>query len=129
MRAAVMSASIASTLLAVAAASALQEAPAMTAGDLHQLCLGADHVSRNACRIYILGVTQGLQVGLDIADGRLHAARPCVPGDTSAEALETLLKRKLSEDLAASPRAGERDAARFVGGALGHAFPCGKHAP
>jgi hypothetical protein len=38
--------------LLLTAARAAQ--PAMTAGDLAQLCDGSDHVSVNACRIYIL---------------------------------------------------------------------------
>jgi len=32
---------------------------AMTAADLKELCSGSDHVSRNVCRIYILGLTEG----------------------------------------------------------------------
>jgi Rap1a immunity proteins len=126
MRAFVVPASILCAVLASAASSGPQEQPAMTVGDLQQLCTGSDHVSRNACRIYILGVTQGLQVGLDIADGKLHEGRPCVPDDTSADALESVLKRRLAAAIAASPANGNRDAARFIGGALGHSFPCAK---
>lgn len=96
----------------------------MTAGDLQQLCLGTDHVSKNACRIYILGVTQGIEVGLATADGK--GRRPCVPGDTSAEALESTLKTKLDVDLAASPSNRDHDAARFIASVLAHAFPCSK---
>jgi len=94
----------------------------MTAGDLQQLCLGTDHVSVNACRIYILGVTQGIEVGLATADGK--GARPCVPADTSAETLQSTLKAKLDADLAATPAHRERDAARFISSVLAHAFPC-----
>jgi hypothetical protein len=111
-------------LLAMPAAPAAQEQPAMTAGDLQQLCLGTDHVSKNACRIYILGVTQGLAVGLSIADAK--GARSCVPADTSAEALETTLKTRLDADLTASPAHRDRDAARFIATVLARAFPCGK---
>jgi Rap1a immunity proteins len=117
-------AAIAAAVLATPAWSDPQEAPAMTAGDLQQLCLGTDHVSKNACRIYILGVTQGIEVGLATADGK--SPRPCVPGDTSAEALETTLKTKLDADLAATPANRDHDAARFIGSVLAHAFPCGK---
>ena len=112
--------------LATAASSAPQEEPAMTAGDLQQLCLGTDHVSKNACRIYILGVTQGLEVGLAMADGKVAGGRPCVPTDTSAETLESTLKTRLDADLAATPSHRDHDAARFVGSALAHAFPCPK---
>ena len=44
-------------LVAQAAAAAPQ---VMSAGDLQQLCAGADHVSVNVCRVYILGVAQGV---------------------------------------------------------------------
>ncbi len=97
----------------------------MTAGDLQQLCLGTDHVSKNACRIYILGVTQGIEVGMATADNK--GPRPCVPGDQSAEALESTLKAKLDSDLASSPANRDHDAARFIGSALAHAFPCKPH--
>ena len=111
-------------LLTGAASSAPQDEPAMTAGDLQQLCLGTDHVSVNACRIYILGVTQGIEVGLGIADGKIGGGRPCVPADTSAEALQSTIKKKLDADLAATPADRERDAARFIATVLLRAFPC-----
>ncbi len=116
-------------VLAVAAVAVFSNArpaepePAMTAGDLQQLCTGEDHVSRNACRIYILGVTQGISVGLRMAEGA-KAARPCVPPGVSAEALERAVKGRLAEDLAAHPKDQERDASGFVGSVLGAAFPC-----
>lgn len=124
MRSIAIAAMLAGSVLSTSAASDPQEVPAMTAGDLQQLCLGTDHVSKNACRIYILGVTQGIEVGMATADAR--GRRPCVPGDTSAEALESTLKSKLDADLAASPANRNRDAARFIGSALAHAFPCAR---
>jgi len=111
-----------SALLASTTAPAAPEEPAMTMGDLQQLCLGTDHVSKNACRIYILGVTQGLAVGLALADA--NGARPCVRGDTSAETLESTLKAKLDADLEATPAHRDHDAARFIGSVLARAFPC-----
>jgi len=124
MKSTALFATLCSALLAGAAASAPQEEPAMTMGDLQQLCLGTDHVSKNACRIYILGVTQGLAVGLAMADGR--SGRPCVTGATSAEALESTLKARLDADLEAAPAHRDRDAARFIGSVLARAFPCSK---
>lgn len=95
--------------------------PAMTAGDLAQLCTGSDHVSVNACRIYILGVTQGIAVGMRMAARKSPAGRACVPPGISAEELESTLKRKLAGLDADS---GQRDAAGFIGAALEAAFPC-----
>ena len=62
------------TLLGVAATALALPAQggeaAMTAGDLKELCSGSDHVSRNVCRSYILGVTEGISQGLSIAAGK-----------------------------------------------------------
>jgi hypothetical protein len=98
--------------------------PAMTADDLQQLCTGTDHVSRNACRIYILGVTQGIAVGLKMADGRSTGGRPCVPANISAETLEQTVKKKLDQDLSRSPDHKSHDAAAFVGQVLQAAYAC-----
>lgn len=113
---------IAVTAAALALTAAAPEQPAMTAGDLAQLCTGTDHVSVNACRIYILGVTQGIAVGIRMAAGQSPAARPCVPPETSAEELDAILKKRLA---ALDADAGQRDAAGFIGAALAARFPCG----
>ena len=108
----------------VIAGAAAAEDRAMSAGDLQQLCLGTDTTSRNVCRVYILGVVQGIEVGLGIADGRLPRSRPCIPESSSAEALEQAVKGKLDEDLAANPADRDRDASRIIGLAATRAFPC-----
>jgi hypothetical protein len=102
--------------------------PAMTAGDLQQLCAGTDHVSVNACRIYILGVTQGITVGLGMAGGRDRGAHPCVPPGVSAEELEQKIKAQLDRRLAASPADQNLDAAGFIGSALAQLFGCANRA-
>jgi hypothetical protein len=112
----------------VAALLAPAHAPAqeaMTADDLQQLCQGTDHVSRNACRIYILGITQGVALGISIARGKT-AGRPCVPATISAETLEETVKARLSKDLTAHPADGANDAAGFVGLVLAQAYPCSR---
>ena len=100
-----------------------QPAPAMTAGDLAQLCGGSDHVSVNACRIYILGVTQGIAVGIRMAAAHSPAGRACVPPGISAEELETSLKKKLA---ALDADSEQRDAAGFIAAALAARFPCAR---
>ena len=107
------------TLLAVPAPAA--EA-AMTAGDLKELCAGSDHVSRNVCRIYILGVTEGIAQGLTIAGGK--GSKPCIPEGVSAEQLEETVKSRLGKELSLSPARGTTDAAPFLATTLAEAFPC-----
>ena len=95
---------------------------AMTAGDLKDLCSGSDHVSRNVCRIYILGVTEGIAQGVNIASGK--GAKPCIPDGVSAERLEQTVKARLEKDLSTSSARGTTDAASFLAAALAEAFPC-----
>ena len=97
---------------------------AMTAGDLKELCSGSDHVSRNVCRVYILGVTEGIAQGLNIAAGK--GTRPCVPNGVPAEQLEQTVKAYLDKDLSRSPSRGTADAAVFLSTALAEAFPCAR---
>ena len=115
---------VSALLTGAAAASAAEEQPAMTAGDLAQLCTGTDHVSRNACRIYILGVTQGIAIGMRIAAGKSADHRPCVPATISAETLEESVKKKLAGLGTSSER--DRDAAAFIGAVLAAAYPCAR---
>ena len=110
---------VAATLLALPAHAA--EA-AMTAGDLKELCSGSDHVSVNVCRIYILGVTEGIAQGLSIAGGK--GAKACIPDGVSAEQLEETVKSRLGKELSLSPARGTTDAAPFLAHTLAEAFPC-----
>lgn len=112
-------------LVAQAAAAAPQ---VMSAGDLQQLCAGADHVSVNVCRVYILGVAQGIALGLNIADGKTKVARACLPDAVSAEQLEETLKQRLEKSLAASPAHAAQDAAQVLAAVLANSFPCAKPA-
>lgn len=123
MRLIVTTLALAGALLTAAASS---EQPAMTAGDLQQLCTGTDHVSRNACRIYILGVTQGIAVGMSLAEGRARGRACTPPPGISAETLEQTVKERLAADLASVPAHRDADAAGFIAKVLAAAFPCGK---
>jgi len=110
-------------LLTRSAAAAPQ---VMSAGDLQQLCAGADHVSVNVCRVYILGVAQGIALGLNIADGKSKGGRPCIPDGVAAEQLEETLKQRLEQSLAASPAHAQQDAAVVLASLVTKTFPCSK---
>jgi hypothetical protein len=113
--------------LALSATAAPPAPPAsntVNAADLAQFCVGSDHVSQNVCRIYILGVTQGVVLGL--ADARGVAPRLCVPADITAETLEEALKARLEAELRAHPQAASEDGARFIIAMLGKAYPCAR---
>lgn len=112
--------------LLISAGSPASEGRAMTAADLHQLCHGSDTTSKNVCRIYILGVVQGIEVGLNIADGKGMGARPCIPKKTSAEVLEEAVKLSLAEDLTRVPSDRNVYASGIIGEIMVKVFPCPK---
>ena len=97
---------------------------AMTAGDLQQVCVGADAASKAGCRKYILGIAQGIGIGLALADRTAHVGRPCIPSDASASSLELIVKMKLGQDLTVFPEDRKLDAAGFIGAVLARQFPC-----
>jgi hypothetical protein len=100
--------------------------PVMTAGELQQLCLASDTTSKNVCRVYILGVTQGMAMGLDIADGKGSLSRPCIPGSVSGDSLAESVKARIERSLAATPQDKDVDAARFVAKLAATTYPCRK---
>src|ERR1700686_4546394 len=99
------------------------EETAMTAGDLQQICIGSSAESKAACRFYVLGITQGISMGMSIADGKTQGGRPCVPDDLSASAIELAVKMKLGEDLMVYPDDRKLDASGVVGAILVSTFP------
>ncbi len=98
----------------------------MTAGDLQQICLRSDAESKSACRFYILGIAQGIDLGMNIADGKTQSDRLCVPAHTSGSVLELAVKIKMGQDLMVFPDDRKLDASGFVGAMLVTTFPCRK---
>src|SRR6267142_6340712 len=78
---------------------AAAEDKAMTAGDLQQICIGSSAESKAACRFYLLGIKQGISMGMLIADGKTQGGRPCIPENLSASAIELAIKMKMGQDL------------------------------
>src|ERR1700733_10764809 len=113
-------------LCALSAGAAPPAANTVSAADLAQFCVGSDHVSQNVCRIYILGVTQGVVLGLGNARGA--PLRLCVAADITAETVEEAVKARCERQLRARPAAAGEDGARFIVAMLGKAYPCAKPA-
>ena len=57
-------------LVFVSSARGADSGSAMTAGDLQDICTASSDESKAACRFYILGITQGVSLGMSIADGK-----------------------------------------------------------
>ena len=109
------------TALLLASVAAADE-NAISAGDLQQLCHGSDTTSKNVCRVFIVGVVQGIQLGLDMADRQ--AARACLPGSVSAAGLESAVKTQLDQKLQATPAAQEQSAASLISTIVVRTYPC-----
>jgi hypothetical protein len=100
-------------------------AEAMTAGDLQEICIGSEAESKAACRFYLLGITQGVSMGMSIADGKTKGGRPCVP-ELSATEIELVVKMKMGQDLMVFPDDRKMDASGMVSAILTSTFPCRK---
>jgi hypothetical protein len=103
---------------------ATAEEKAMTAGDLQEICIGSSPESKSACRFYLLGVTQGISLGMGIADGKTQGGRPCIPENLSAAAIELSVKMKMGQELMVYPDDRKLDASGVVGAILVSTFPC-----
>jgi hypothetical protein len=120
---------IGAPLLLAGPAAAGPETAVITAGDLQQLCLGTDTTSKNVCRVYILGVTQGITLGMNIGAGKLKGGRPCIPEALSGDALESSIKSKLGEHLARVPADRNLDASAFIATLMVAKYPCPQPQP
>lgn len=116
---------LASLYMTSISASALASNDIMTAGDLQQICLGADSESKAACRLFIFGVEQGIGIGMGIADGKTKSGRPCVPKNISSSSIELAVKKKMGEDLMVYPEDRKLSASGLVGAIIVNTFPCG----
>ena len=99
---------------------------AMTAGDLQAICIDSSAESKAACRFYLLGITQGISMGMSIADGKTEGGRPCVPENLSSAAIELSVKMKMGQDLMVFPDDRKLDASGLVSAILVSTFPCRK---
>ena len=110
----------------VPSAGAAGSGGAMTGGDLQEICTNPSAESKAACRFYILGITQGVSLGMSIADGKTKGGRPCIPDNTSGSALELAVKMKLGQDLMVYPEDKKLEASGLIGAILVNTFPCQK---
>lgn len=97
---------------------------AMTAGDLQEICIGSGAEAKASCRFYLLGITQGISLGISIADGKTQGGRPCIPENLSASSIELAVKMKMGQDLMVFPDDRKLDASGLVGAILVSTFPC-----
>jgi len=80
----------------------------------------------SAMQVYIMGIVQGITIGLGMADGKVTSGRPCIPDDLEASKLETLVKAHLGADLMVNPGDRELPASSLVGAVVAATFKCNK---
>lgn len=104
----------------------------MKLGDLYQFCTSSVEEAKAACRFYIFGVFEGVELtGASVQDnsGNFHEAknkRFCVPDDLSSSAMELIVRMKMGEDLAVFPADRDIPAVSFVMAVIFKQFPCKK---
>jgi hypothetical protein len=118
---------IAALLLALTSTGT--KAGEMTAGDLQSLCSGADVEASTACRFYILGVVQGIEIG----DGQsMDSSRHLVErkktilclAETSQKEMVGIVKDAVRRVLAAYPKDRELPATSSILAAMSAKYPC-----
>ncbi|HEU0277140.1 MAG TPA: Rap1a/Tai family immunity protein [Rhodanobacteraceae bacterium] len=115
---------LACALTVATSATAQGSQNTMSAGDLAGICSSSRDESKATCHAYILGVTEGIQLGMSIADGKTNGGRPCIPQNLSGSALDIAVKTKLGADLMVYPADKALDASGVIGGILVATFPC-----
>jgi hypothetical protein len=106
----------------------------MTQGDLYTFCVATDETSQTACRFYVLGVVQGIEVGdssyMDSTTRRLVERKKtiyCLPdGGLSQSEMVAIVKGVLQSVLTAYPKDKELPAQAAVLAAMNRKFPCPK---
>ena len=77
------------------------QAAQMTLSDLKDICSGSDEGSMMACKLYILGVTEGASIGVELGKDKTHL---CVPEGVSSTDMVLIVKKAMTADLAAFPK-------------------------
>ena len=101
-------------------------------GDLQTVCTASDKEGKAICKFYILGVIEGLGVGLNSnLEGGNHPqfvakekVSLCVPEGLPGDLLEFLVKKQIGEDLMFYPEDKKLPAVSFIGGVIVRQYPC-----
>ncbi|MCE5232946.1 MAG: Rap1a/Tai family immunity protein [Mizugakiibacter sp.] len=113
-------------LLALTALACVRSQPAsakeMTIGGLQKICSSQDSNAKMACRLYIVGIYEGITIGMNMADHNYRHL--CAPNDKRDAALEKIVMTDLNGNVKASPELRGKPAAEFVGMVMSMMFSC-----
>jgi hypothetical protein len=91
----------------------------LTSADLLTVCTDKAAASQTACKFYIVGVAEGLEMGTQDPTDKV-----CVPGDTSSDQLQAAFVTNISKALGLDQSNNGIPAAEGVAAALDLAYPC-----
>lgn len=93
----------------------------LTVGNLQEICTRSDNGSKEACRYYILGVTEAMRMAAPVVGDKTHF---CIAEGVSLVAVESLIKNEIEKDLMVYPADRDLAAVGFVTAAAQKAYPC-----
>lgn len=93
----------------------------MTTADLISICGGSEEVTQNACKFYILGVTEGTSLAAGLAADKGHF---CIPEGVTATEMVLVFRRVVQQDIRAFPADLEMPAVSMVGAIMQREYPC-----
>jgi hypothetical protein len=106
------------------------EAGELTAGVLYSFCTTNDKVTRTACRFYVLGVVQGIELGdgAVLGDGGRFTVKKktifCAPENTQDSQFVDIFQQSMKKLMAIYPDDAKLSAVGVIGAAMKRAFPC-----
>jgi hypothetical protein len=122
--------------LSVLLASAAPTVPAMAAGamtlaDLREMCAASDAEGQAACRFFIMGAFQGLQMAGSVTPGaggqfneRKAGKTFCVPDDLPQSVMVQKVVNFADADVKAFPADASMPAISFVASVVVKSYPC-----
>jgi hypothetical protein len=106
---------------------------ALTSGDLYSFCISKDQVAQTACRFYVLGVVQGIQLGdgayMDHSTRNLVERKKtimCLLDEVGQSQMVLIVIDAMAKDLAAFPDDKELPATSIAAAAMSRRFPCSR---
>jgi hypothetical protein len=98
------------------------EAAPLKVSELLLVCTDPGHEAKTACKLYILGVTDGLFASAEAGDHTKH----CLSGVINTDTLVKAFVDNIAGELQRHPDEGDLPAGSVVAVVLDTAFPCPK---
>ena len=99
------------------------ESRQFTVEDLKQLCDSRDDGKKLGCLSYIMGASEGLQIGAASESGPAKT-HYCIPVGISFNSLALSVRLKIAGDLVMFPADKDMAAVSFIAASLTEDFPC-----